>query len=230
MVAANGDTVVLSDLLEQLCQCYGPQHWWPASTPFEVMLGAVLVQNTRWRNADRALSALRRRGWLAPLRLDRAGQAQLAQVIRAAGCHNVKAGRVRALLDWFLDSGGYHVLVTMGTGELRASLLAVNGIGPETADVILLYALMKPEFVVDVYTRRLLQRLGMAAAAWRYEPLKLRLQSDLGGHCHRFGEYHAVIVEHGKQRCLRSNPLCQGCPLLPHCCYGLASTTASDPL
>jgi endonuclease-3 related protein len=201
---------------------FGPRHWWPAETPFEVCVGAILTQNTAWTNVEKAICALKQAGVMTPSALLEVGQEQLAQLIRPAGYFNVKSTRLKAFVSWlFLHHGGS--LECMNTAEwhrLRAELLQVCGIGPETADPILLYAGSKPTFVVDAYTRRLFHRLGLLPEVSGYEETRTLFMTHLPGDVQLFNEYHALIVEQCKQYC-RKKPLCNGCPLYDGCRYTL---------
>ncbi len=231
MSRASGRSLGVAELQRRLLAAYGPQGWWPAREPFEVMVGAVLTQNTAWSNVERAIARLRRAQALDPRRLAEAPLRQVAAWIRPAGYFNVKARRLQAYCRWYLEQGELAGLRRLPTGELRRRLLTVHGIGPETADDILLYALGRPVFVVDAYTRRLFRRLGLApglpeAGRVGYEALRAWVEGaarrspsarrDLTGF---FNELHALIVRHAKEHC-RARPRCPGCPLLARCPEG----------
>ena len=195
---------------------YGPRHWWPADSPFEVMIGAVLTQNTSWTNVERALDRLRK-----AIALDAAAVAALptdilADALRPAGYFNVKARRLQALCRWILEQGGMEALHGMDTQALRAALLGVHGVGPETADDIVLYAFGRPVFVIDAYTRRLFARLGLVAGHESYEVLRARFEQALPRDAALYNEYHALIVEHAKTTC-RTKPVCACCVLRKGC-------------
>jgi len=210
-----------------LASAYGIQDWWPGQTPFEICLGAILVQNTNWNNAARAIEALRGRDLLRSDGLAAARTTTLETLLRPAGCYRQKARRVGEFSRWWLDAGEMAGLQHQQTETLRESLLALHGIGPETADCILLYALGRPVFVVDAYTRRLLARLGfgeVAANRRGYEMLRQRVETLTGPDAALLGELHALIIEHGKQRC-RVRPLCDGCPLRGGCTYPATGLT-----
>jgi endonuclease-3 related protein len=198
---------------------YGPQGWWPVtgrrgSKPrytggprnprqrFEVAAGAVLTQNTAWTNAARAVTALSREGLLDPAALARAPQERIARLIRSSGYYNQKARRLMELAAWF----------AAGPDPDRGQLLRLNGIGPETADSILLYGFNLPYFVVDAYTRRIFTRLGALEGSEPYERIRALFESTLEPDPAVYNEYHALIVEHAKRRCAR-RPVCGGCPL-----------------
>ena len=199
---------------------YGPRHWWPADSPFEVMVGAVLTQNTAWTNVERALARVK--GVVA---LEAAPMAALpvdvlADALRPAGYYNVKARRLQALCRWVVDQGGMGALHGMETRPLRAGLLNVHGVGPETADDMVLYAFGRPVFVIDAYTRRLFARLGFVRNQESYEGLRARFERALPRDPVLYNEYHALIVEHAKTTC-RTRPLCQNCILRPRCAAAL---------
>lgn len=208
---------VLARLYRVLLAAFGPQHWWPAppgrEAPLEVMVGAVLTQNTNWRNVERALANLRAAGVLAPEALSRLSEGELARLVQPSGFYRVKARRLKALLDWLMASAGGDLgrLRRRRRSRLREELLALPGIGPETADSILLYALGKPTFVVDAYTRRVLGRHGLIDPGARYDEVKALFESSLPRRLALFNEYHALFVELGKRFC-RPRPRCAECP------------------
>lgn len=203
-------------LYQRLFQAHGPQHWWPGETPFEVMVGAVLTQNTAWSNVERAIGRLGAANRLTPEAILALPLLELAELIRPAGYFNVKAARLRNLCQFLLDSGGEATLGSLSSDRLRLALLAVSGIGPETADDILLYAFARPVFVVDAYTRRIGERLGLLGARDGYEAIRARFESALGPDVALFNELHALLVCHGKEVC-RPRPRCQGCVLAEDC-------------
>lgn len=208
---------------------YGPQNWWPADTPFEVMVGAVLTQNTAWRNVERALLQLKERGLLDPVAMHRADPAALQEAIRPAGYFRTKTRTLQGLLS--LLHGRYHgnleqMLSTPGP-VLRRELLRVRGIGPETADAILLYAAGYPVFVIDAYTRRIFSRAGLVATdALNYHELQEIFHRQLPRDPALFGEYHALIVALGKDCCLKQKPRCGACPLRDLCARGRDQASA----
>jgi len=209
----------LRKVYQLLFEAHGPQHWWPANSGFEVMVGAVLTQNTAWRNVERAIAALKAANALSPEAMLDLSDAELARLIRPSGYFNVKARRLKALCRWYLDHGGRRRLRHWPTEKLRASLLSVHGIGPETADDILLYAFDRPVFVIDAYTRRLLGRLGHPHAQAAYDDFRMSLESTLGQDERLYNEYHALIVAHGKDVC-RPKPRCEQCVLSTKCEFG----------
>jgi endonuclease-3 related protein len=203
-------------VFERLLRHYGPQGWWPAQTPFEVMVGAVLTQNTSWRNVERAIAGLAEAGLLDPKALLSADPQELARWLRPSGYFNVKARRLCSLCAWVVEHGGIERLRRWPTERLRASLLAVHGIGPETADDILLYAFSRPVFVIDAYTRRLGGRLGLLDPDAHYEVVRLDFERALGPDAALFNEYHALIVAHAKHVC-SVRPRCGTCVLAARC-------------
>ncbi len=202
------------EVFRALERAFGPQHWWPARTPFEVMVGAVLTQNTAWANVERAIRALRAAGRLSVRRLHELPLDQLAALIRPAGYPNVKARRLRALTSLIVDRYGGRLdrLFREPTRRLRRILLATYGIGPETADSILLYAAGRPVFVVDAYTRRILERHGWADPDMSYDAMAQLFVRRLPRDTRMWNEYHALLVALAKRHC-RARPKCEGCPL-----------------
>jgi endonuclease-3 related protein len=192
----------------------GPQHWWPGQSPFEVMVGAVLVQNTAWKNVERAIANLREAGALDPRAIHRLPQPELEELIRPAGYFRVKARRLRNLVDYVVEryDGSLDAMCEVDAGQLREELLGVHGVGPETADSILLYALEKPVMVVDAYTHRIWARHGWIDYDVDYHQLQDRLTGDLPADAAVFNELHALIVSVGHHWCKRT-PKCGECPL-----------------
>jgi endonuclease III related protein len=211
MIAAS-----LRAVFDALLAAHGPQRWWPAKTPFEVMVGAVLTQNTAWTNVERALERLTERIPLEAQAILDLPQEELAQALQPSGYFNVKARRLRAFCAAFVAEGGMEGLGAMETGALRRRLLSVPGIGPETADDMVLYAFGRPVFVVDAYTRRIFVRLGLLRGHEGYESIRSGFESALGPDVPLFNEYHALIVRHGKEVC-RARPRCANCRLQPRC-------------
>jgi endonuclease-3 related protein len=203
-------------LLGRLYQAYGPQHWWPGDTLFEIMVGAVLTQNTAWGNVEQAIDRLKADGRLDPAAIAACAPGTLAELIRPAGYFNVKARRLQAFCRFLLEAGGESALAALPTEALRSRLLAVHGVGPETADDILLYAFGRPVFVVDAYTRRIGVRLGLLRGGEGYEEIRHQFERALGPDVQAFGELHALLVRHAKE-CCRKRPLCGGCCLTADC-------------
>jgi endonuclease III related protein len=202
-------------LYGKLFSSLGPQHWWPAKTAFEVMVGAILTQNTNWSNVERALKQLKQEKALTPAKLYGLPRGRLARLIRSAGYYNIKAKRLKEFLRFFFKEYGGSVAKISRVPEqaLRRKLLAVNGIGPETADSILLYALNKPVFVVDAYTKRILARHGLIQEDSDYQEVQNLFMQNLKKDVKLFNEYHALFVKLGKEFCLKRKPKCDLCPL-----------------
>ncbi len=191
----------LTELYDRLLDAYGAQHWWPAESAFEVIVGAVLTQNTSWKNVEKAIARLKATGNLDLDHIVALSQDDLAGLIRSSGFFNVKAKRLKNLCEWLQLQGGLDELAGWRTGKLRQSLLEINGIGPETADDILLYAFQRPVFVIDSYTRRLSGKLGLIQGTEDYETLRQMFESCLPPDHRLYNEYHALIVRHAKQQC-----------------------------
>jgi endonuclease-3 related protein len=204
----------LLSLYTALCAHFGPQDWWPARGRFEVAVGAVLTQHTAWTGVERAIDNLRAERTLEPRRLALLSLPRLGRLIRPAGTWRLKARRLRALAVFFLARAGGRIERLLGAPleTLRAQLLQVPGIGPETADAILLYALGRPVFVADAYTRRVLSRHRVVPANLGYEELRRRIEERLPGDPALFNELHALLVAVAKSHC-RARPRCGGCPL-----------------
>jgi len=227
----------LLEVYERLWSAYGPQHWWPAETAFEVIVGAILTQSAAWANVEKAIANLRGAGALSPEGLRRLNESQLAALIRPSGYFNAKARKLKAFIA-LLDGrfgGDLDRLLAAPAAELRSLLLTTHGIGPETADSVLLYAAGRPLFVVDAYTRRLFSRLGLSPGLSRvegparedYAAWQALLMEHLPHDAALFNEYHALIVRHGKELC-RRRPLCSSCPLLDICPTGQSAAASAD--
>ena len=201
-------------MFEALYERYGPQHWWPAETPFEVMVGAVLAQNTSWKNVRRAIENLKDAELLEPRALYDLDAEELAELIRPAGYFTRKAQRLRNLLKLVVERYGGRLdrMFATDPSTLREELLSVNGVGPETADSILLYAAGKPTFVVDTYTHRVLSRHGLVEAEIGYEGLKEFCEDHVPEDVAHYNEYHALLVRVGHEFC-KPRPKCEACPL-----------------
>lgn len=209
--------ISLGELFALLAEEYGETRWWPGETPFEVMVGAILTQNTAWRNVEKAISNMRSAGLLSPEAIASTSMSALRDAIRPAGFYNQKARYLVALSRYMLRRHGGSVerMRRMRTEALRRELLDLPGIGPETADSILLYALGRPTFVVDSYTYRLLDRLCIPHRR-EYEATKAMFEAELGYETHKLAEMHALIVIHCKEVC-RKKPLCDRCVLSRVC-------------
>jgi len=205
----------------RLLKQHGPQQWWPADNAFEVMVGAVLTQNTAWTNVEKAITNLKHARALSLKRMATMPLDDLAQLIRPSGYFNLKAKRLQAFCQWLSRKGGVARLAKMDTHALRDELLALYGIGPETADDMLLYALDRPVFVIDAYTRRIFSRLDIIDGSEPYDKLRIDFERQLQGGIDLYGEYHALIVNHGKDICKKS-PVCNRCNLAAHCSYSRA--------
>ena len=209
----------LNEIYQLLLDRFGPQHWWPGESRFEIIVGAILTQNTNWANVEKAIANLKKGGYLTPAGLHELPPDRLAQLIRPAGYFNIKARRLKCFLDWLFEEydGLLESLEPLPVSTLRKKLLAVRGIGPETADSICLYAFNKPVFVVDAYTARIFGRHGMIEPPSGYEQIQEMFHESLEKDVMLFNEFHALIVQVGKEHC-KPKPLCENCPLeeLPH--------------
>jgi endonuclease-3 related protein len=194
---------------------FGPQQWWPARTRLEVILGAILTQNTTWHNATLALRNLRKSGLISWQALRRACLSALEACVRPSGFYRQKARTIRGFADWLSreHAGSLHRLFSLPTDELRRRLLDLRGIGPETVDAIILYAVERPLFVADAYTRRVLARHGFVSDAADYHQTQEFLHAHLAPDTSLFNEFHALLVEVGKKHCKPRSPRCAGCPL-----------------
>ncbi len=199
----------------KLYQAFGPQHWWPGDTPFEVAVGAVLTQNTNWGNVERAISNLKKNKALSAKAIHEIPPKKLAELIRPAGYFNVKAARLKSFMNFFMNTyhGNMNKMKNEDTYTLREKLLSVKGIGPETADSILLYALEKTVFVIDAYTKRVLSRHGVMEHEKSYDEFQGLFHSSVEKDTKLFNEYHALFVKVGKTYCKRKKPMCDNCPL-----------------
>jgi endonuclease-3 related protein len=199
---------------EALRRRYGPQRWWPAETPFEIMVGAILTQNTAWTNVEKAILNLKASGLLDARRLHEIDAGTLALAVRPSGYYNQKARRLKGFVAWFLDrfDGDVGRMKAEPPARLREELLAIKGIGRETADSILLYALGHPYFVVDAYTHRVLWRHALVPQETSYEEMQATLEGSLPRDARLYNEFHALFVAVGKEFC-RTNALCEKCPL-----------------
>ncbi|HUV86050.1 MAG TPA: endonuclease III domain-containing protein [bacterium] len=206
---------LLPEIYRRLDAAYGDQEWWPGETPLEVAVGAILTQNTAWANVEKAIANLKAAGLLEPAALARLTPSEIAPLIKPAGYYNVKARRLRAFLDflWEEYDGDVAAMAREELPAVRPKLLAVRGVGPETADSILLYACGLPTFVVDAYTHRVLHRHGLADEAAAYDELKELFEGNVEADVAVYKQYHALLVRVGRERCRRGEPRCAGCPL-----------------
>jgi len=209
---------------EHLVDHYGPQHWWPGETPFEVCIGAILTQNTAWTNVEKAIASLKNASALSADGIRALSEEELAPLIRPSGYYNAKARKLKAFVSWLEAYCGddMEALVQTETGVVRKELLGIHGIGEETADSILLYAAKKPVFLVDAYTRRIFNRLGILAENASYGDVQQMFMESLPLYATLFNEYHALIVRHGKEIC-RKIPGCHDC------CLAMANVTPDSP-
>ena len=200
---------------DALFAAHGPQYWWPGRSAFEVIVGAILTQNTSWTNVEPAIRNLRREKLLTPRAMETVSLARLARLIRSSGYFRQKAKKLKCFVRFLRSEYGGSLtrMFRTPTAALREKLLAVHGIGPETADSILLYAGEHPVFVVDAYTRRLLERHQLATRAQSYEEIRRLFEGSLPGDAPLYNEFHALIVRTGKEYCRTRNPRCSECPL-----------------
>jgi len=212
----------LEQIFSLLAAHYGPLHWWPADTPFEVALGAVLTQNTAWTNVEKAIANLRMTSALDAPAIRNLKRAELEDLIRPAGFFRQKAERLQLFVEYLftVHGGSLESMLAGALQDVRHELLALKGVGPETADSILLYAGGHPSFVVDAYTRRLLERLGLIDGRESYEQIRALFMENLPADAELFNEYHALIVELCKDVCRKRDPRCSRCSLLCLCPTG----------
>jgi len=213
----------MSDLLnvyQKLFDRYGPRHWWPAESPFEMAVGAILTQNTNWGNVEKAIANLREAEALSAVALCSLPRSELEKLINPSGFFRQKAERLQLFSGYLLDNyqGSLESLLRKPLHLLRQELLALKGIGPETADSILLYGGNHLTFVVDAYTSRLFSRLGCLQGGEKYEEIRSFFMQRLPADVDLYNEFHALIVRHCKDHC-RKRPLCPGCPLEKICRY-----------
>jgi endonuclease-3 related protein len=219
---------MLKKIFDKLLKEYGPQGWWPVNgkynknnfdiprnkkEEFEIMLGAILTQNTAWKNVEKALRNLREKELIYAEKIKKMPQKKLAELIRPSGYYHQKAERLKIVSDFFLENKN---ISKKPVDEMRSMLLDVKGIGPETADSIILYAFRKPSFVIDLYTKRIFSRLGICRKDCKYDELQDMFHSNLQSDAKLFNEYHALIVEHAKRFCAKK-PNCRYCPLKRNC-------------
>jgi len=218
----------LLDIYQRLLDRYGPQHWWPAETPLEMIVGAILTQSAAWVNVEKAIANLKTRGLLSTTMLRQTSAEELARLIYPSGYHNVKAKKIKVFVDWL----GEHYrddldrLFALDLPALRCELLSVYGVGEETADSIILYAARKPVFVVDAYTRRIVSRLGLAPTHNSYLAFQSLFMEHIPDEEGLFNEYHALLVCHGKSTCKRV-PVCDGCCLTSLCPFPDSSNSGA---
>tara|TARA_B100001750_G_scaffold202477_1_gene177781 strand:+ start:249 stop:932 length:684 start_codon:yes stop_codon:yes gene_type:complete len=214
---------LLPDIYNRLIAAYGPQHWWPgASNPFDVCVGAILTQSTAWINVEKAITKLRNAGSLSLVGIYDMPETELAELVHSSGYFNVKARKLKALAQHVFDHHGGDLTAMLGQpwADLRTELLSVYGIGEETADDIVLYAACAPSFVVDAYTKRIVDRIGIPPAQNRYESYRALFMDTIPPDVSIYNEYHALLVKLGKDVCKKSAPLCPECPINKICMTG----------
>jgi endonuclease-3 related protein len=219
----------LLNVYHQLFYRYGPQHWWPAKTPFEVIVGAILTQSATWSNVEKAIVNLEEAGALSPRAIRRLSQSELARFIRPTVYYNAKAFKLKSFVHWLGQNynDDLNKLFVSNTYDLRKQLLAIHGIGQETADSIILYAAGKPIFVIDAYTRRIISRIGFSPDGNSYAAYQSLFMNNLPADTALFNEYHALLVWLGKNVC-RVRPLCPQCCLNNICHFYLSSAGKLD--
>jgi len=207
---------ILLKIYKRLFATYGPQHWWPAEEPFEVIIGAILTQSAAWTNVVKAIANLKQAGVLSPEAIRRISQVKLAALIHSCGYYNAKARKLKAFVEWLGEKyqDDLNRLFTQDIVELRGQLLNIYGVGEETADSIILYVGNKPIFVIDAYTRRFMSRTGIAPKLNSYKAWQTFFMTNLPSDANLFNEYHALLVKLAKEIC-RAKPLCQQCCLNP---------------
>lgn len=209
------DSDLVMEIFDRLFALYGPQHWWPGDTPLEIAVGAILTQNTSWTNVEKAIGNIKAGKLMDEQRLFQLPDGEMAALIRPSGYFNVKTRRLKNFLRVLVeryDGGIENFLNSRSSSAIREELLEINGIGPETADSILLYAGNFPVFVVDKYTQRIFSRHGLIPPDCTYDEMQSFFIESLKEDCGLFNEYHALIVRLGKERCVKK-PKCGGCPL-----------------
>ena len=206
---------VFKKIYEKLFATFGPQGWWPASSPFEVAIGAILTQNTNWKNVEKAINNLKKHCLLSPKKLKEIDEKKFSMMIKSAGYYNQKAKKIKEFVKFLIENynGKMEEMKKENPEDLREKLLSIKGIGRESADSILLYALDMPVFVVDAYTYRIMLRHGLIYEDITYDELKELFEKNLPHDVKIFNEYHALLVKVGKEFCKKSVPKCNGCPL-----------------
>ena len=221
-----GNRAVLLEIYQLLYDHYGPQHWWPGDSPFEVVLGAILTQAAAWTNVEKALANLKEADCFSLEALRDISQEHLATLLRPSGYFNAKAQKVKALINhvWEKYDGDLDTMLSQDMVELRQELLSIYGIGDETADDILVYAAGKPSFVIDSYTRRVVSRLGQAPEVDRYLAYQQVFHRALPADTALFNEFHALLDQHAKTTCKKTRPACESCCLNLLCPFPRIST------
>ena len=219
-------STLLPEIYRRLYSEYGPQYWWPGEGPFEVIVGAILTQSAAWTNVENALANMEEAGCWSFEDLHRIPEAELAEIVRPSGYFNAKARKLKAFAAHVsaLYCGKLDALLAKDTSELREELLAIHGIGEETADDIIVYAARKPSFVIDAYSRRVVDRMGLAPNVRnpKYRDYQGLFHDNLPPETALFNEFHALLDRHAKIRCSKRAPQCKGCCLADICATGLA--------
>jgi endonuclease-3 related protein len=210
---------VLLEIYDTLFKHFGTQHWWPAESPFEVIIGAILAQSTAWKNVEKGIANLKRAKVLDSAALRNISHKELAALIHSCGYYNAKTIKLKAFANWFGERYGDDLerMYVRDMDSLREELLGVHGVGEETADCILLYAVNKPSFVIDAYTRRIVDRLGIKVRSNKYKDYQKLFMHNLPAEHQLYNEFHALITNLGKNICRKSQPLCGECPLREIC-------------
>ena len=213
---------LLAEIYRRLYGAYGSQGWWPGDSAFEVIAGAILTQSTAWTNVEKALSAMREAGCWSFEAIAALPEPELAEIIRSSGYYNAKARKLRSFANHVLARGGLELLFAQGTAPLRAELLSIHGIGDETADDIVVYAAGKPSFVIDSYTRRIIDRMELSPAGRNpgYASYQALFHDNLPAETPLFNEFHALLDHHAKVTCRKRQPRCQDCCLIDLCPTG----------
>jgi endonuclease-3 related protein len=209
----------VSEVYQNLFDKFGPQNWWPGETRLEVIIGAVLTQNTAWKNVEKAIKNLKNAGFINVQGLMDVEPKMLAELIRPSGYYNIKSLRLKEVITFLSRNRGIENLLDHKSLELRNNLLKLKGVGEETADSILLYAFQKPIFVVDAYTKRVFSRVGLLDEGMHYGEVQTFFEKNLKKDAALYNEYHALIVKLGKEYCKKKEPLCNGCPIRKVCKY-----------
>ena len=219
--ADSSHRAVIAAVYDRLMAAYGPQGWWPADSPFEMIVGAILVQAVAWRNVEGTMAKLKEAGALSPAALRHISEPDLARLCYSCGYHNAKARKLKAFADRLGEhSDDLEAWLAGPTEAVREELLSIHGVGPETADSILLYAAGKPAFVIDAMTRRIVDRIGISAAARSYGDYQRLFDANLPPDAAVYSEYHALLVALAKRHCVKREPRCGGCPVADLCATG----------
>jgi len=208
-------TIGVKIIYQELYNCLGPQHWWPGETELEIIVGAILTQGVNWGNVEKAINNLKKKKLLTAQAILQVKEKELAELIRPTGYYNMKARKLKAFINFLFEryDGKLDIMFTTDLDQLRSELLGVYGIGPETADSILLYAGNYPVFVIDAYTRRIFNRLGYIEPDLKYDEIQQLIFDNFPEDVNQYNEYHALLVALGKDICKNKKPRCRDCPL-----------------